>query len=182
MDRERKKERERWQSKKEKESIGHTKDRAMTIKRMSTKRGGGLKNKKKMPIAFNTLIKHAKLAIQKLKPDDVVGAVRVAVNAVKRSKSGRKVEKLRTIPIPTITGGSVLPLVPIFAVLNAIGAIAGGVRGILNVFDQCMHATNQLRDSREQLDAIAIGKETDGYYLHADTTGNGFFLSHSKNH
>lgn len=144
-----------------------------------------MKNKRKTQkraIAFNTLVRHAKLAIQQSKPDDVVGAVRVAIDAVKRLKHGRKVGKLRTIPIPTITGGSVLPLVPIFAVLNAIGAIAGGVRDILNVFDQCMHAKeNRLKGESREMDAIAIGKENNGYYLHADTSGNGLFLSHSKN-
>lgn len=164
---------------------------AMKAKRTLTKRGKGMNNKnnkrkKARQIAFNTLLKHARLAIRKSKPNDVEEAVRAAVEAVNRSKHGKRVEKPRIIPIPARSGGA-LSVVPIFTGLSALGSIVGGTSGIINAINQYMLAKNQLIESKQEnreIEAIAIGnhnKKGSGFYLNASTTGSGLFLSNSKN-
>lgn len=161
---------------------------AMKAKRALTKRGKGLSGKKKVKktktkiVTFNTIIKNARAAIKKTQPDDIDGAIRVAVDSVKRTKSGKRVKKPRTIPIPTRTGG-ILPLIPIFAGLSALGSIAGGTAGIVNSINQYRNAREKLEEDRrhnKEMEAIAIGKGA-GFYLRSNKRGSGFYLSTSKN-
>lgn len=163
---------------------------AMKVKRALTRRGKGLnvpKKKSKIKrLAFNTLIKNARVAIKKTKPTDIEDAVRVAVDTVKRSKHGKQVKRPRLIKIPQHSGG-VLPLIPLFTGLSAVGAIARGAPAIINAINQYMSAKKQLEERKRhnhEMEAIAIANTAKGkgLYLHVNRSGNGLYLApKSKN-
>lgn len=73
---------------------------------------------KKRP--FTSLVKKAKLALKKAQPTTLQSAVNIAIKSVKGAKKTDFTHP-RKIPIPKI--GGVLPLIPIFAGLSAIGAL-----------------------------------------------------------
>lgn len=162
---------------------------SMKAKRLLTKKGKGLKTKRKSvrknkskakKATFNTLIKNAKMAIKKSKPTTIRSAIEVAVDSVKQTKK-KNVTKPRIIKVPTHSGG-VLPLIPIFAGLSALGSIAGGTSGIVNAINQYRNAQKQLEENKRHnntLEAIAIGnhKTGKGFYLQSSNTGNGFYLA-----
>lgn len=169
---------------------------AMKAKRSLTKRGKGLGKKKPKTksglkrakkqsskrktkqISFNTLIKNARVAIKKSKPETVEAAVQMAVDSVKRSKMGKSVKKPRIIKIPSHSGG-VLPLVPIFAGLGALGSLIGGTSNIISAINQYRNATKQLEENKRhnrEMESVAIVKGS-GFYLHPYKTGRGFFLA-----
>lgn len=170
---------------------------AMKIKRKVTKSGTGLPHKKlcckknkKMrkkngnqlkEISFQNLIKHAKLAIKKSKPETIDSAIKVAMFSVRNNKKGKRVGKPRTIKLPKYSGG-VLPLIPIFAGLSALGSIASSAAGIYSAINRVKSAEKQLQESKrhnEKMDMITIGrsKSGSGFYLQPDVTGGGFFLA-----
>lgn len=158
---------------------------AMKAKKALTKKGAGLKTagkKKTKRVAFNMLVRNARAAIKKSKPANVEATVRVAVEAVKRSKHGKQVKMPRIIKMPPRMGGS-LALVPIFTGLSALGSIPGGEKGIINAINQCMLAKNEFEGQKHRgVDAIAIGNHKKGgsFYLHAGKSGKGFYLSSAK--
>lgn len=163
---------------------------SMKAKRLLTKKGKGLKTKTKTirknkskakKVTFNTLIKNAKMVIKKSKPTTIRSAIEVAVDSVKQTKKKKSVTKPRIIKVPTHSGG-ILPLIPIFAGLSALGSIAGGASGIVNTINQYRNAQKQLEENKRHnnmLEAIAIGnhKTGKGFYLQSSNTGNGFFLA-----
>lgn len=153
---------------------------AMKTKRSLTKVGSGLKKsrKKKTHITLKNLIKDAKMAIKKSKPDNIESAIDVAVESIKKSKKGKKVKAPRIIKVPTYSGG-VLPLIPIFAGLSALGSIVGGTSSIVKAINEYKNAHNQMEEKKrhnEKMEAIAMGK---GYFLKPYKNGYGFFLKSS---
>lgn len=161
---------------------------AMKAKRSLSKIGKGLdkaKSKKKK-IALSTIIKNARNAIKKSRPDNIQSAIKVAVASVKKMKKGKQVNAPRIIKLPTITGG-VLPLIPIFAGLSALGTLAGTTASITNAINSAKKGQLELNESRRhnrQMEAIAIGnKSGKGFYLRPAKNGNGFYLqTYQKNH
>lgn len=173
---------------------------AMKAKRSLTKFGQGLKrrackrktknklkNKKKNRTAqtcsLNKIIKRAHLAVKTAKPDTVKAAIKVALVSIKKTKKGTKVKpQERLIKMPPISGG-VLPLIPIFAGLSALGSIVGSTTSILKAINEYKNAHSQLDESKRHnrtLESIAIGK---GFYLQPFKKGRGFYLKpQSKNH
>lgn len=159
---------------------------SMKIKRKLTKSGKGLQKKKKKLISLTSLIKNARSAIKQAKPDNIDSAIKLAVASVKKFKKGKHVKKPRIIKLPSYSGG-VLPLLPIFAGLSALGSIVGSATGIMSAINKVKSAQKQLGESKrhnETMEAIAIGKRSgSGFYLHTNKTGDGFFLSpNPKNH
>lgn len=166
---------------------------AMKIKRSLTKSGKGLSKgrsdsrKKKKMISFPSLVKVAKDAIKNSKPDDIESAIKVAVATIKKRKAGKIVRKPRIIKIPDTYSGGVLPLVPIFAGLSALGTIAGSATSIINVIRQLKNAKTELEESKRHnkaMEAIAIGNKVgNGFYLRPNKSGGGFYLApYTKNH
>lgn len=165
---------------------------AMKIKRKLTKKGKGLtkrqtnkKKKKENHVSFSALIKSAKAAIKKSKPDTIASAIDVAVSSVKKSKKGKRVKAPRTIPLPPVVGG-VLPLIPIFAGLSALGTIAGTAASITNAINSAKRGQLDLDESKRHnrtMESIAIGNKLGkGFYLKANKNGKGFFLKpYAKN-
>lgn len=144
------------------------------------------KKKKNNEMTFTSLIKNAKVAIKRSRPDTVDSAIKIAVRSIKKAKEGNEIKSPRTIKMPPISGG-VLPLIPIFAGLGALGSIVGSTAGVVNAINQTKKAQEDLIESKRhnaKMEAIAIGKKKSGkgFYLRPQKSGDGFYLSpYSKN-
>lgn len=168
---------------------------AMKAKRSLTKSGRGLNmkrkycnkgnNKKGESISLSKLISNAKVAIKKSKPENVESAIKIAVKSIKKSKKGKTVKKPRIIKLPSYSGG-VLPLIPIFAGLSALGTIVGSASGIVNAINNVKNAQKQLDENKRHnktMEGIAIGvKSGNGFFLSSNKRGSGYYLApFSKN-
>lgn len=168
---------------------------AMKTKMGLTKVGGKLiklkskikkkKNGKKR--TFASLIKKAKIALKKSKPTTIQSAVDVAMKSIKGVKK-TEYRHPRIIPIPK-TGG-VLPLIPIFAGLSALGALMGGTASIVKTVNEAKQAKESLNESQRHnrmMESVALGKQPTtgaGLYLKPYKKGYGLYLkpySSSKN-
>jgi galactokinase len=131
------------------------------------------KNKqKKKNIGFTTAISKIKKDIVKKRPNTLGDAVRVALKSANNLKN--KIKTFRVIKIPK-TGG-ILPLIPIFAGLSALGALTGGAAGVAKAVNDARQAKQELNETQrhnKQMEAIAMGK---GIYLKPYKTGLGLFL------
>lgn len=139
----------------------------------------------KSKVSFASIVSKAKTAIKKKHPDNVESAIEVAVRSINQSKKGKIISKPRTIKLPTVEGG-VLPLIPIFAGLSALGSIVGSAAGIANAINQVRKGQSDLQESMRHnrtMEAIAIGDKTGlGFYLQPEQSGDGFYLEpYSKN-
>lgn len=143
------------------------------------------KNGSKTVALRKSVISKAKTAIHKLpnkKNDDVVMkegaqiALAAARMAVKNAGGRRRIRKPRIIPLPK-TGG-ILPLVPIFAGLSAIGSLIGGTAGIAKAVNDSNTAKKNLEEANRHnktMEAIAI-RNGKGLYLKSHRKGLGLFL------
>lgn len=154
-------------------------------KKRVKKVGKGLPNKSrhesnKEHVNLSTLIKTAKTAIKKSRPDDIHAAIKVAVASIKKSKRGKQVKAPRTIKLPTITGG-ILPLIPIFAGLSALGTIASTAGSISSAISAAKRGQNELEEHKrhnQTMESIAIGNKLGkGFYLRSNKNGSGFYLT-----
>lgn len=87
--------------------------------------------------------------------------LRVALKKKVKKSKGRR----RTIPPPRVKRGGVIPLLPIFAGLSAIGALGGGVSQIIKTIDGAKSNKKQLDESirhNSKMEAIAMGKKGSG--------------------
>lgn len=144
------------------------------------------KNKKtKKRLTFNGLMRNLRTAVKAEKPSTVNDAVDLTFKMAKRAvKSGKKFNKIvvpRIIPIPK-TGG-VLPLVPIFAGLSALGSLIGGTTAIVKTIGEANRAKDQMKESERHnrmMEAIAVGgnaKKGEGIYLQPYKKGYGLYLA-----
>ena len=102
-------------------------------------------------------------------------ALQAARSAIKKIGGNRKVSIPRVIPISTKVGGA-LPLIPIFAGLSALGAIAGGAAGITKAVNDASSARDQLEESKRhnrKMETISLEK---GVALKPYKTGLGLYL------
>lgn len=157
---------------------------AMKTKMGLVKIGGKLKNritclkKKKKNYTFRNLIKKADSAVRKLNPKNLKKAVAIALKKVKNDKK-TEVKIPRIIPVPK-TGG-VLPLIPIFARLSALGALAGGTTSIIKTINEAQNAKELLSESQRHnrmLESVALSKTHTGggLYLKPYKQGYGLYL------
>ena len=148
---------------------------------MGLKRNKTLKRKKKGGrVAFGKIVKATKKSMSKSKNAKTVikSALKVARKAVKKNGGKSKINKLRVLPLPYKVGG-VLPLIPIFAGLSAIGALAGGISGVAKAVNDVNNAKKQLEETKRHnktMEQVALGK---GLYLRT-YKGNGLRL-HNEN-
>lgn len=108
-------------------------------------------------------------------------ALQAARRYLRAAGGKRNIRTPRIIPIPKV--GGLLPLIPIFAGLSALGGLASTAAGIAK-------AVNDVKASREQLieanrhnrnmEAIAIGKRGNGIYLKPYRKGLGLYLNPQK--
>lgn len=138
------------------------------IMKAKRKFGMGVKSKKTTPKRRRklepklNLIKTAKLALSSIKKNAVL-------------------PKKRVIPVPK--KGGILPLIPIFAALSALGTIGGGAAGIAKAVNDARSAAEQLKEAQRHnktMESIAIGK---GLYLKPYKSGLGLYRgSNAKNY
>lgn len=145
------------------------------IMKAKSKVGMGLKKKKKE--------KKKKVlggCLKKSRKKKTISAAKVEVK--KRSKKPQK-SAPRIIPTPKI--GGVLPLIPVFAGLSALGALMGGSAGVANAVISSNKAKKDLKELQrhnQTMEAIALGnKKGKGLYLMPHRNGSGLFLRPHKN-
>lgn len=162
-----------------KAKMGVSKIGGKLVKRVKSKK----KNKKKH--SLSELIKQSKMALKKSEPKTLKSAVTVAMKKIKNIKRS-DIIRPRVIPLPKI--GGVLPLIPIFAGLSALGALAGGTTNIIKTINEAQQAKQMLSESQRHnrmMEAVALGKQTKGagLYLKPYKRGFGLYLKpYSKNH
>jgi hypothetical protein len=132
------------------------------------KKGSG-KRMRLHKLAFGSAIRRPvrdellKAGGKKMMEKSVMRASKIAITAARKSLKAaggkRKIRTPRVIPIPK-TGG-LLPLIPIFAGLSALGSLAGGAAGIVRA----------IKDVKRK----GSGEKTGGT-LQLSTRGNGLFL------
>lgn len=144
------------------------KKKAKTSKKKS-KVGNGPKPQKKC-CTLKTMIAHAKKALKVSRPRTADQILDTALTAAKTLKKGKNVSAPRIIPIPK-TGG-VLPLVPIFAGLSALGSLAGGAASIIRAIKSTDDGRKILKKQRSG--NISVGR---GLYLAPYRQGYGLYLS-----
>lgn len=135
--------------------------------------------KKNKPVSFGYLVKNAKLAIKDHKPDDIKSAINVVVKSVKADKKGKRIRHPRTIKLPNIKGG-VLPLIPIFGALSALGSIIGSSASVWNAIKQTRKGQMEMQEKsrhNKAMEEIEIAKTAgNGYFLRQNKNGRGYFL------
>lgn len=106
-------------------------------------------------------------------------SILAAVKLAKKIKKQHGIERPRVIPVPK-TGG-VLPLIPIFAGLSALGSITGGLANVIKTINETRRAKDALLNNN-RLNAISIGKKGSGLHLKPYKQGLGLYLlPYSKN-
>lgn len=156
-------------------------------KRRASKKG----HQRKRAVSFGAIVRQARAAIKgsgfKSSTKDVVKNRRqihlLAKAAVKAARQMRKGKRLRSVgksiggssaafrQLPLPKSGGVLPLIPLFAGLSAIGSLAGGASGVYKAIAETKDAKRRLAELKrhnQTMEDIALRK------------GKGLFLS-SKN-
>ena len=155
---------------------------ALTIaSTMKLKRKLGLGHKKTF---HKAVVKPAKQALKRMRrkiergsvKDGVQMALNAAKVAIKRLGGRRNVRTPRIIPIPK--KGGILPLIPIFAGLSALGSLAGGAAAVAKVVKDSRVAQGQLNETEwhnKAMEAIQL-KGGKGLYLKPYRKGLGVYL------
>lgn len=154
-------------------------------KKRVKKCGNKANSKKNVKKLFREAVKSAKQVIVAQKPQILEEAAKIAThaatNAVKINRQTKIPKKdvlnglPRVIPVPKI--GGILPLIPLFAGLSALGALIGGSAGVANVAISANDAKQKLKEAQrhnETMEAIALGQPK-------TKSGNGLFLQPHKN-
>lgn len=136
------------------------------------------KNKRGKGLSFKVAVKKAQNEIEKRKPSNDLEAAKIALNSIKGNIN--KLSKPRVIKIPK-TGGF---LIPLFAGLSALGALAGGAAGVAKSVNEAKAAAAELKEKQRHnmtMENVALGK---GLYLKPYKTGGlGLYLKpYQKNY
>lgn len=131
--------------------------------------------------AFKKLIKQTKATVKRTNPkthQELLSTAIAAANDHYKQNVG-KITEPRLIPIPKI--GGMLPLVPIFAGLSALGTLIGGSAGVIRAVKATDEAKREFEESKRHnkvIESIAIGqtKTGSGIYLRPYKRGYGIYL------
>lgn len=146
------------------------------VPKIKKKRGGGKVKRtstvRTAPLTLRDIVKRARAAIRGtgVKSSKVLeketkrmrNATIAALKAVRSMKKGRALKRFnkeRILPLPK--SGGVLPLLPIFAGLSAIGSLAGGAAGVAKAINETKDARKKLAELQrhnETMEAIALRK------------------------
>lgn len=158
------------------------------------------KNKIKKVSLGRGVIKNAKIALRPFKKkrnnnngvtgvdvNDLKKGIKVALVASKaaiRNAGGRtKIRQPRIIPVPK--RGGLLPLIPIFAGLSALGSLAGGAAAVHKAVKSAGIAQKNLEESQRHNKAmeniILQNKNGNGLFLKPYKRGLGLYLKQAKN-
>lgn len=147
----------------------------IVTKAMKTKlkSGAGIKG-------FKKIVSKIKSNLKKSKPKNTNAAIKCAYTAAKKFLLKNKGVRLpRVIPLPKM--GGILPLIPIFAGLSALGTLAGGAAGIAKTVNDYKSAQQNLSESQrhnKMMESIALGK---GLYIKSYKKGAGLYIKSTKN-
>lgn len=157
-------------------------------------------SKKKNPSVkriFQHAVRTAREIVKLDKPQRLPDAAKLAVNAARLAVKGQKPNKKtieiglpRIIPVPKV--GGVLPLIPIFAGLSALGALMGGSAGVASAVLSAQRAKKELKEAQrhnQTMESIALGhgrrqsspsstaRSGSGLYLKPYKNGLGLYLA-----
>lgn len=161
------------------------------IMKAKRKFGMGLNRRKRGSVTSSfkkILLAPLKNNLKKLKPSNIKQGAKLSLSAakaaVKHAGGKGKIKTPRVIPLPK--SGGFLPLIPLFAGLSALGALAGGASGIAKAVNASKDAQQELKEAQrhnKSLEAIALGKKGSGLYLKPYRKGLGLYLKpYSKNY
>lgn len=144
------------------------------VMKTKIKHGAGTKK------SFRSVVSSIRNQLKKLKPSNNSKAIKVAYSAAKKIVNSKKGVRLpRVIQLPK-TGG-ILPLIPIFAGLSALGALGGGTAGIVKAVNDHKSAQKNFEEAQrhnKMMESIALGK---GLYIKSYKKGSGLFIKSTKN-
>ncbi|KAJ8913889.1 hypothetical protein NQ315_005686 [Exocentrus adspersus] len=154
------------------------------MRRMNGKNRSGVKTprmKRNKKIAFGSGIVSEKTKSEIARsPHKAAGiALLAARKSLKDAGEKRKIRMPRVIPIPKV--GGILPLLPIFAGLSALGTVAGGIAGVSKAVNDARFAREQMSEAQRHnkaMEAIALknNKSGSGLYLKPHRQGVGLYL------
>lgn len=143
------------------------------VMKTKLKTGAGIKT-------FKKFVSKIRSKIKKFKHNDSKSLINAAYSAAKKVfPNNKKIRIPRVIPIPK-TGG-ILPLIPIFAGLSALGTLAGGAAGIAKTINDYKSAQKNLQETQRHnkaMEGVVLGK---GLYIKSHRNGHGLFIKSSKN-
>lgn len=146
------------------------------VMKSKMKAGAGIKSFKHFVSKIRTELKKNK---SNKKDGTSISRAFAAASKVFLNNNTSKMRVPRLIPIPK-TGG-ILPLIPIFAGLSALGSLAGGAAGIAKAVGDYKAARKSLSESErhnKMMESIALGK---GLYIKQYRNGKGLCLKRLKN-
>ncbi|KAK5648391.1 hypothetical protein RI129_003283 [Pyrocoelia pectoralis] len=149
---------------------------------MGVKRRGGKRGKRSSLANLRRVIAK-KMKKSKNTQEAIKSAITAAKLAVKTLGGKGNVNLPRVIPIPK-EGGFLPFLIPLFAGLSAVGALAGGASGIAKAVNASRDARKMLEETSRHnhtMESIAIGKKSGGVlYLKPYKSGGGIALHLNK--
>ena len=83
------------------------------------------------------------------------------------------------IALPNVQGGA-LPLIPIFAGLNAVVALTGGISGVAKAMNDAQIARNQLQEATRHNKVIESLATGNGLYLKPYKSGSGLRIHNEQ--
>lgn len=126
--------------------------------------------------SFRAAVRKVKDELKEKKPQSSTKSIQIALEAARGlvKKNNKKIKTPRIIKVPK-TGG-ILPLIPIFAGLSAVGALAGGAAGVAKAVNAANDAKKQLVEANRHnkaMEAIVMGR---GLHLKPYKKGLGLYL------
>lgn len=140
------------------------------VMKSKIKAGAGIKS-------FKQLVSKIRTELKKSKKGNIINRAYTAAKKIFPNTHHMRIPRL--IPIPK-TGG-ILPLIPIFAGLSALGSLAGGAAGIAKAVGDYKAARRGLAESErhnKMMESIALGK---GLHIKPYRNGRGLCLKTAKN-
>lgn len=152
---------------------------AMKVKR---KLGMGVRRRRSTKIPFRKAIltNVAKILKKNASHDmkkDVAMTIKAARIAVKNVGGRKKINTPRVLPLPK-TGG-ILPLIPIFAGLSALGALSGGAAAVAKTVIDAKNYQKTLEEAKRHnkaMEDVTLGKKGSGLYMKPYKNGYGLYL------
>lgn len=124
-------------------------------------------------LSFKSAVARARSRLRGKKGFNLLTASKLALGSIKKKKITQP--KTRIINIPK-TGG-ILPLIPIFAALSALGSLGGGAAAVAKAVGDAKSAKKDLQEKERHnktMEAIALGK---GLHLGPYKRGFGLYLT-----
>ena len=145
-----------------------------------SKLGMGVKRKQSMKLS--KIIKAASKLMVKSNSarKAILSALKGARSAVKKAGGKHKIIIPRVLPVPSKVGGFLPFLVPMFAGLSAVGAVAGGAASIAKTMNDVSTAKQKLEEDKRhniKMEEIALGE---GLFLKPYKTGAGLRVGGNK--